>query len=369
MVARRTRPIAGRGSVLVGLTSTRTSAPQSGYLAHMTFLRRLVAIVLLVGVATWGTYYVTHRHTSLPTTTTTTTAPVAVAPLSGQSDPSGASLTRPALTVKIENTPGARPLWGVDQADVVYEEIVNGGITRLAAMFNLHLPTRVGPVRSVRPTDVGVVSPVGGIFAYSGGAPYAIRAIQKAPVTLVDETRSLRHAGMFRDHTRFAPENLYLIAPRIVAFGGAPVPPPALFTYRSPRSRITGVAARTLTVNLPSIYAPTFTWNPITKTWDRSIFGRPDITATHVRISPKNVIVMWINYAGGVGTMNSVGQLVGSGPAAVFQDGKEIPGSWSRSAINHPTVYRNAKGKVISMLPGQTWIVLPALGEKMPVAP
>jgi len=335
----------------------------------MRLIRRLVTIVVVLGAGAAGALYVAHRHSSIPTTTTTTTLPIPVAPLSGQLDPGGASLARPALTVKIENTPGARPLWGVDQADVVYEEIVNGGITRLAAIFNTHLPARVGPVRSVRPTDVGVVSPIGGIFAYSGGAAYAIRAIQKAPVTLVDETRSRRLAAMFRDHTRFAPENLYLIAPRIIAFGGTPVPPPSLFTYRSPSSKTVGAPARVLTVNLPSIYAPTFTWNVATKSWDRSIFGRPDITATHVRISPRNVIVMWINYAGGVGTMNSVGQLVGSGPAAVFQGGKEIAGSWARSAINRPTIYRNAHGKVISMLPGQTWIVLPALGEKMPVTP
>jgi hypothetical protein len=335
----------------------------------MKLLRRFFTVLLVVAVASGAAFYAIHRRSSLPTTTTTTTLPIPVAPLSGQLDPSGASLTRPALTVKIENTPGARPLWGVDQADVVYEEIVNGGITRLAAIFNSHLPQRVGPVRSVRPTDVGVVSPIGGIFAYSGGAAYAIRAIHKAPVTLVDETRSLRNAGMFRDHTRFAPENLYLIAPRIVAFGGTPVPPPSLFTYRSTSSENGGTPARVLTVNLPSIYAPTFTWSPVTKSWDRSIFGRPDITATHVRISPRNVIVMWINYAGGVGTMNSVGQLVGVGPAAVFQNGKEIAGSWSRTAINRPTMYRNAKGKIISMLPGQTWIVLPALGEKMPVTP
>jgi len=335
----------------------------------MRLIRRLVTIVVVLGAGAAGALYVAHRHSSIPTTTTTTTLPIPVATLSGQLDPGGASLARPALTVKIENTPGARPLWGVDQADVVYEEIVNGGITRLAAIFNTHLPARVGPVRSVRPTDVGVVSPIGGIFAYSGGAAYAIRAIQKAPVTLVDETRSRRLAAMFRDHTRFAPENLYLIAPRIIAFGGTPVPPPSLFTYRSPSSKTVGAPARVLTVNLPSIYAPTFTWNVATKSWDRSIFGRPDITATHVRISPRNVIVMWINYAGGVGTMNSVGQLVGSGPAAVFQGGKEIAGSWARSAINRPTIYRNAHGKVISMLPGQTWIVLPALGEKMPVTP
>jgi len=70
---------------------------------------------------------------------------------------------------------------GIDQADVVYEEIVNGGITRLAAIFNSHAPAKVGPVRSVRPTDTQVVWPLGGIFAYSGGAPYAVASISTVP--------------------------------------------------------------------------------------------------------------------------------------------------------------------------------------------
>ena len=78
-----------------------------------------------------------------------------------------------------------------------------GGITRLAAIFNSQTPDRVGPVRSVRKTDQSLVWPIGGIFAYSGGAPYAIASINTAPVVRLDETR----AGplMFRDHSRNAP--------------------------------------------------------------------------------------------------------------------------------------------------------------------
>ena len=71
--------------------------------------------------------------------------------------------------------------YGVHQADVVYEEVVEGGITRLAAIFNSHAPERVGPVRSVRKTDQSIVWPIGGIFVYSGGAQYAIDSINTAP--------------------------------------------------------------------------------------------------------------------------------------------------------------------------------------------
>ena len=100
-----------------------------------------------------------------------------VAALTGLPDPTAVTKRRSALTIKMDNTPQAHPQYGVNRADVVYEEIVNGGITRLAAIFNSHAPIKVGPVRSVRPTDTQVVWPLGGIFAYSGGAPYAVASI------------------------------------------------------------------------------------------------------------------------------------------------------------------------------------------------
>jgi len=129
--------------------------------------KTLPVIVVVVVLAAIGGLAFLHFHktTTTPTTaptTTTTLLQYPTAPLSGLPDPTGLSVKRPALTVKIENTPEALPQWGIDQADVVYEEIVNGGITRLAAIFNSHAPAKVGPVRSVRPTDTQVVWPLAG---------------------------------------------------------------------------------------------------------------------------------------------------------------------------------------------------------------
>ena len=128
------------------------------------------------------------------TTTTTTSAPTTttvappIAPLTGLPDPGGASHGRPALSVKVENTDAARPQTGIDQADVVYEEVVEGDITRLRRDLQLaRCPTVIGPVRSVRSEDPDIVWPVGGIFAYSGGAPVNVDAINAAPVHAVDE--------------------------------------------------------------------------------------------------------------------------------------------------------------------------------------
>src|SRR6516162_9732930 len=148
-----------------------------------------VALVLLAAACGGGSSKKAKAAQAQQTTTTTKPAPP-VAPLTGLADPGAASHHRCAITVKIDNTQSQGLKYGVNEADVVYEEVVEGGITRLAAIFNSQAPDRVGPVRSVRMTDQSLVWPIKGIFAYSGGAPYAIASIDTAPVKQLDETRS-----------------------------------------------------------------------------------------------------------------------------------------------------------------------------------
>ena len=336
----------------------------------------LVAVIALVligaGLLAWVHFHGSSSNTTTttaagaPTTTTTTTPPVA--PLTGLADPTGISLRRPALTVKIENTPDALPQWGVDQADVVYEEIVNGGITRLAAVFNSRAPLKIGPVRSVRPTDTQVVWPLGGIFAYSGGAAYAVASISTAPVKLVDESSA--GTAMFRVSNRYPPHNLFAIGPKLFAFGGKPVPPPALFSYRPTGTSAVGKPASRFVVAFPSIYPVTWTWNTTSASWDRTLFGRADITGTGVRESPKNVVVMWVNYVNGIGTEASYANLQGRGPVAIFTDGKVIRGIWSRGPAKGDVLqYTTVAGQALQVTPGQTWVELLNSGVPLAVTP
>src|SRR5580658_1977202 len=246
-----------------------------------------VLVVLSAGGFAYAHFRKTTKASGAPTTSTTTTTapPPPTAPLTGLPDPSGTALTRPALTIKVENTPEALPQWGIAQADVVYEEIVNGGITRLAAIFNSQAPTKVGPVRSVRPTDTQVVWPLGGIFAYSGGAPYAVDSIETVPsLTLVNETQA--GDAMFRDNALEAPHNLFAVAPLLFAFKGKPTPPPALFQYRTSTQKVVGPKVARFIVPFPSIYPVTWTWDTATLSWDRTLFGMADITGTGQRESP-----------------------------------------------------------------------------------
>ncbi len=336
-------------------------------------MRKYVILFVVVVIAGAALLAYPHFHSTTSaasattTTTTTTTAPTyPTAPLTGLPDPGGAALGRPALTVKIENTPEALPQWGIAQADVVYEEIVNGGITRLAAIFNSQAPAKIGPVRSVRPTDTQVVFPIGGIFAYSGGAQYAINSIETAPVKLIDESSAGN--AMFRDPNLEAPHNLFASGPELFAFKGTPTPPPALFSYRPADAKPAGAPVTSFVVPFPSIYPVTWTWDAASGSWDRTLFGQPDITGTGQRESPKNVVVMYVNYVNGIGTMNSYADLQGSGTAMVFTGGREIVGIWSRgSSMSDVVQYDTPSGAAIKLTPGQTWVELLNVGAALSI--
>jgi hypothetical protein len=283
-----------------------------------------------------------------------------VAPLTGLADPSGASSKRCAITVKIDNRLEGHPKYGVDEADVVYEEVVEGGYTRLAAIFNSQAPDRVGPVRSVRKTDQSLVWPIRGIFAYSGGAPYAIASIDTAPVVRLDETS----AGplMFRDHSRNAPFNLYARGNFMYGKCGPLVPPPPLFTYRAAHAAVGGIPASSVRVGFLSGFAVTWNWDAASGSWKRFIFGSPEDVASGLQFAPKNVVVMFVNYVGGDpnhGNEGAEAQITGTGRTIVFTAGKEITGTWSRPDKTHPARLLDAGGRVIPLTPGQTWVELP----------
>jgi hypothetical protein len=324
-----------------------------------------VALVVSAAPVALADTTTTTNETTTSLVTTTTIKHVRVAPLTGLPDPTAISHRRSALTIKMDNTWAAHPQYGLNKADVVYEEIVEGGITRLAAIFNSNLATKVGPVRSVRRTDREIVLPIGGLFAFSGGAQYALQSIATAPVKIFNQSNA--GGAMFRDFTRPPPHNLFANAFALMAKGVKVHVPPPLFTYIPRSSRAFGAPVGSFTVNFLAGYATNYQWNGRTRSWDRSIFAYPDVTADHVRVSPTNVIVMSVNYKGGVGVEGSEAVLTGSGFVEVFSAGRLQKGHWFRSRIGKVTAYRSASGKVIALRPGQTWVELLANGETVSV--
>lgn len=300
--------------------------------------------------------------------TTTTAKPPPVAPLTGLPDPTGIAQSRSLVSIKIDNDSNlARPQTGLEQADVVWDEVVEGEGTRFLAMYQSQTPDVVGPVRSVRRTDPLIVWPLGGIFAYSGGAKYAVDAISQAPVKLVDE--SAAGDAMFRDSSRQPPHNLYARPEKLFTLGGQPAPPPALFTYTT--APITdGPAVLSVRIAFGNQeFAPTYTWEAGSATWLRSTRDGPFLAKSGAQIGPKNVIVLPIVYAGGVGQIGAEGQLVGQGAVKVFTNGHEIDGTWTRPDKAQRIELKDGGGKPIALTPGTTWVELPDVGYAIEVAP
>jgi hypothetical protein len=231
---------------------------------------------------------------------TTTTAPP-LAPLTGQPIADANLLARPALVVKFDNVePKARPQAGINQADVVYEERVEGSVTRLLAIFHSTDTAPAGPVRSARTSDLGVVGPLHRpFFAWSGANDFFEQRIRAA--NLVDVGVDAAQSQYYRAKDRNAPDNLMLHSTADVR--GLPAPgssaPPALFTYRTSDQtppHLEPVKGANVTYGTSAGSAPVdWTWNG--SGWDRTQKGTPHVDVAGVRIAPENVIIQFVPYA------------------------------------------------------------------------
>ena len=317
--------------------------------------------------------------TTRPATTSTTRAarpvaapppapPAIVGPLTGL-PMDAAAARRPVLVVKIDNAPMARPQVGLNQADVVFEEGVEGGITRFAALFHSADSVPVGPVRSARSTDVAIVSPLNRpLFAYSGANEVFERYVADAP--LVDVGVKQYPTQYHRDAARSSPYNLFTATRTL--FELTPPgsrPPPALFSYRGPGEAAAGPGARPITharalwQGAAKSTAAAWDWDPTARGWRRTQNDEAHVDAAGRQVTPPNVIFQFVNYRD-TGLVDSSGssvpeaQVVGGGEAWVLSGGLLVPARWSKSDASSVTRYVDASGVEVRLAPGRTWIEL-----------
>jgi hypothetical protein len=217
----------------------------------------------------------------------------------------------------------------------------------------------VGPVRSARIMDPDVFVPLGGIFAYSGAIPATVAAVNAAPgVDVIVDTGS--DPALYRDHTKQAPHNLYGHTDQLLARGGKPVPPPPLFQYLPQGVPFAGDQVQSFTVNFnvaggANEYQPTYTYDPASNTWKRSIGFQPFMDTDGPQIAPTNVIVEFVGCCL-ASTESGNYQTVGNGDAWIFSGGKLVKATWSRSDRSQVTQFVDASGKPIRLTPGKTWV-------------
>ena len=292
--------------------------------------------------------------------TTTTAAAGPIVPLTGRP---GEGPARPALVVKIDNAPKARPQAGINQADVVVEEAVEGGITRLFTVFHSQDPPVIGPVRSARSTDIALAAPLNRpLFAYSGANNVFLKLIQEAP--MVDIGVSAVPGAYRRERGRPALYDLFSSSAAL--FGAAPEgasAPPPMFQYGPAApggkpSQGVHLEFRGRVVTLVDLR-----WDAAKAGWVRTQNDTAHVDADGAQVTATNVVVQVVPYED-TGIRDQSGEpvpeakLVGEGRALLFRDGMVTEGKWSKASPEAITEYKTADGKPLTLNPGQTWVEL-----------
>ena len=300
------------------------------------------------------------QPTPTPTRTVTeptpspTPTPEPVWPLTGLPAADGIA-DRPALVVKIDNTAAASPQVGLSAADLVVEELVEGGLTRLAAVYHSQLPDAVAPVRSIRTSDIGIVLPTGGALVASGGARRVLRAMDEAGVTVATEGA----AGFSRDGRR---PSLYSVTvdlgellteldnleppdvPYLAWAGPGDEPPP-------------GEPATTVTARFSGARATVWDWT------DGGWHRRDDLAAEGDEFVADTILVLRVairdaGYTDPAGNFVPETVLEGSGDAVLFTNGSAVEGTWSKPSADSPFTLDGAGGEPLAVPAGRTWIEL-----------
>jgi len=313
--------------------------------------------------------------TTAPPTTTTAPPTGPVAPLTGLQVPQEDALLllRPPLAVKVDNLDAPKesavPQTALPKADVVYEEVVEGNITRLVAVFHSQQPGTVGPVRSARTTDVELLPQLGRpLLAWSGGNAGVVNAVQSSPY-IINAGADAMPGSYFRDGSRRAPHNLYARGDELWAKAppGTP-PPPALFPYRKKGEKNPPSARKAQGVDLSwgggaASSNVSWRWDPKARVYLREQRGRPHRDSGGGQLTAKNVVVMVTEYVPSYADSRSPqAKTVGSGELFVFTNGRVLHGRWDRPDIAKPATLVDDQGQPVLLSPGQTWIELPKAG-------
>lgn len=311
---------------------------------------------------------VTAADTSAPTTSELPAGPVM--PLSGLPVEDEINASLPALVAKIDNHPSARPQFGLNSADIVFEENVEQ-LTRFAAVFQGPVVDRIGPIRSGRTQDVDLLGSFDSpLFVWSGGNPNVTKAIVDSDLISLSPS-STRSVGFFREQRadERTEHTLYARMTEMYASFTPPFAPPPRqqFLYRERGESAAGRAVAGADIAMDRV-AVEWRWDATSSTYLRDQDGRPHDTADGGQVNAVNVVVLEVEYLPSPADARSPeAQTVGSGTAYVLTGGVLVTGTWSRNDRSAVFELRDESGAVIALTPGRTWVELARRGKFTPV--
>ena len=271
----------------------------------------------------------------------------------------------PILVVKIDDTAQAHPQAGLEDADIVYIEQVEGGLTRLAAVFSSEIPREIGPVRSARVSDIELLSQFGKVgFAYSG-AQQKLRA-EISAANLFDLGAQRMSSTIYTtDPQRIQPYAMVLRADLFLEYAQGKG-----FEFAQSKSAgwsfsdetELGTAISSAKVSWPASNYEVF-WSTEKEVWELSHGGVPNLSSTGARLTADTFVIQLVSitdsiYKDKVGGVTPFSKTVGTGKAYVLRDGQRFVSTWSRASSEVGTTFTLPDGTVMQFDPGQVWIAL-----------
>lgn len=280
-----------------------------------------------------------------------------------------AALAAPRLALKIDNAPTAVPQQGIQEADLVFEELVEGGLTRFLAIFHTKVPEMAGPVRSGRSTDIPLLMPFdGALFGWSG-ANWAFRKLLDS-VAVTDVGVYRKPSDYWRRTDRPTPSNLWAYSEKLLRHAPDDLSlPEPIWPFRAPDQPVTSDAEPTDGVDVTwGLTDVSFRWAAELGGWQRFQNGEQHLVTNDegdlVALAPENVVVQFTKYVlsneiDSNGARIPIAQLTeGKGRAWILTDGKVIEGRWNKPNITVHTQFTDVTGRAVAMTPGSTWILL-----------
>ena len=315
--------------------------------------RRLALAALAIALST-GCANLTQGFTPV------SSVPEEVNVLSGRTGSNG-----PVLVVKIDDTKYAHPQIGLEAADVVYIEQVEGGVTRLAAIFSSQIPSRIGPVRSARISDLDILRQFGRVaFAYSGAQSKLLPLINSA--NLVNLGAQSQPPSIYtKDESRNQPYAMVLRADLLmqkILEKGYQVDKAKSVGWGFGKSSAQSVPISRVLIRWPSAsYGAT--WSMSEKRWHLLHNNLANLSDTGEQLGPTTLVIQIVaisdsSFKDKFGAITPFSQTIGEGTGYILRDGASITATWSRDSADVGTTWRGLDGIEIPFAPGQVWVAL-----------
>ena len=270
------------------------------------------------------------------------------------------------LAVKIDDTKDAHPQIGIAEADVVYVEQVESGLTRLLALYSSNYPVEIGPVRSARISDIDLLAQYGRVaFAYSGSQSKMRPVLAAANLNSLSAERN--PPSIFsRDETRTAPVNM-ILHPNLLLGHATNKLQMNLITLQKSPWKFGEMPGSAMPASSAKIKFPNsgylISWNALNKCWNLAQNGNTEVTTIGKNVCIDNAIIQIVEiepsiYGDKFGGITPLSKTVGSGTAVLLNGGKYLDINWSRSDASQFTQWLQKDGSEVKIKAGKTWIFL-----------